>query len=135
MGDVDELLGIKDLGLLVEVLVAQHRLHSVQAAVGWVADPLVGVCKAEAEGLDECVQVFGRVVLHLCHVANLSLSTERVNGLKEDVSYFVESNSVRRVSLAYRVADTNSKRRKRTSTRTKASTMNSTSTKRKRSSV
>lgn len=68
---------------------------------------------------------------------NGSMATERVQDLKEDVNYFVESNTVRYIGftfwfLTYRGIF---ECRKRTSKRTKASMTNLTSTRKRRSSV
>jgi CCR4-NOT transcriptional regulation complex NOT5 subunit len=68
---------------------------------------------------------------------NGSMATERVQDLKEDVNYFVESNTVRYIDftfwfLTYRGIF---ECRKRTSKRTKASMTNLTSTRKRRSSV
>lgn len=84
MGNVDSLCGIEDLRLRVEVLVAQHRLYAVQTAVGRVANPLVGVCKAKAKRFDERVKVLCRVVLHRRDdiATDLALPAERVKRTK-----------------------------------------------------
>lgn len=77
-----------------------------------------------------------RLELILRLLDNGSLSTEKANALKEDVSYFVESNMVRRDTI---ISQSNMPTRlcavcrKRTSTKMRASTMTSTLTKRKRS--
>ena len=78
-----------------------------------------------------------RLELILRLLDNGSLSTEKVNALKEDVTYFVESNSVRRDTI---ILQSNLRTvlctacRKKTSRKMRASTMSSILTKKKRSS-
>ena len=50
----------------------------------------------------------GRLELILRLLDNGSLATDRVNALKEDVSYFVESNTVRRYAITLRITWTGS---------------------------
>lgn len=75
------------------------------------------------------------IVLRLLN--NGSLSTDRIDSLREDVQYFVESNQVRFFVLGRnsQILNTVMVLRKKTSTRTKAYMMNSTLTRKKRSSV
>lgn len=67
---------------------------------------------------------------------NGSMPTEKVQDLKEDVNYFVESNTVRFLIATYPVAMFNNHNyRRKNSKRMREFTMNSTSTKKKRNSV
>lgn len=76
-----------------------------------------------------------RLELILRLLDNGSLSTDRVNQLKDDVSYFVESNSVRSILFSRGSPGTNTEYRRKNSTRTRASMMNSTLMRRKRNSA
>lgn len=76
------------------------------------------------------------IVLRLLN--NGSMSTEKVLGLKEDVQYFVESNTVRCTALPFQIPRPFKavyECRKRTLTKMKAYMMISTSMRRKRNSV
>ena len=126
--------------LLLQVETAEAEIETLQGGVkkknrgGQTAERL-----EELERLNERRKWhISRLELILRLLDNGSLSTDKVNTLKEDVSYFVESNTVRR----YMIILQNDLRtvpcavcRKRISTKMRASTMNSTSTRRKRSSV
>jgi CCR4-NOT transcription complex subunit 3 len=73
------------------------------------------------------------IILRLLN--NGSLSTEKVWELKEDVSYFVESNTVRRKTPSRESIFFTSDSRKRTLTKMKAFTMNFTLKRRRRNSA
>lgn len=76
-----------------------------------------------------------RLEIVLRMLNNGSMPLEKVNSLKEDVSYFVESNTVSRGIVAFCPIINDISCRKRTLTKTRAFMMSSTLTKRKRSSV
>lgn len=125
--------------LLLQVETAEAEIETLQGGVkkknrgGQTAERL-----EELERLNERRKWhISRLELILRLLDNGSLSTDKVNTLKEDVSYFVESNTVRRYTIIFQ-NDLWTVRcavcRKRISTRMRASTMNSTSTRKRRSS-
>jgi CCR4-NOT transcription complex subunit 3 len=75
-----------------------------------------------------------RLEIMLRLLDNGTLSTEQVQGLKDDVNYFVEDNAVRR-ELFLRVHSETRGKRMMTTTKTRACTMTSTSTRRRRNLV
>jgi CCR4-NOT transcriptional regulation complex NOT5 subunit len=76
-----------------------------------------------------------RLEIMLRLLDNGTLSTEQVQGLKDDVNYFVEDNSVRRALIINQTAGLRFGERMMTTTRMRAFTMISTSTRKKKSLV
>lgn len=76
-----------------------------------------------------------RLELILRLLDNGTMTAEKVNGLKDDVSYFVESNTVCIIPCSFIVCDLTSCRRMRTSMSMKGYTTSLTLMKRKRSLV
>lgn len=124
--------------LLLQVEAAEAEVETLQGG-GKKKNRSGGAAAERSEELEHLNERrkwhISRLELILRLLDNGSLPTEKVNALKDDVSYFVESNMVRSVTKTIARTLLDCMTRSRSLTRTRAYMMNLTSTKKKRSSV